>query len=49
MRADLAELAGHGVTEVFVDLNFDPEIGSVDADPAASVRRATEVLEALAP
>jgi probable F420-dependent oxidoreductase len=49
VRADLAELAGHGVSEVFVDLNFDPEIGSVDADPAESVRRATDVLEALAP
>jgi probable F420-dependent oxidoreductase len=49
VRADLAELAGHGVTEVFVDLNFDPEIGSVDADPAASVQRASNVLEALAP
>jgi probable F420-dependent oxidoreductase len=49
VRADLAELAGHGVTEVFVDLNFDPEVGSVDADPEASVRLATEVLEELAP
>ena len=49
VRADLVELAGHGVTELFVDLNFDPDIGTVDADPAASVRRATEVLEALAP
>lgn len=49
IRADLADLATKGVTEVFVDLNFDPEIGSPDADPAVSVRRAHEVLEALAP
>ena len=49
VRDDLTELAGHGVDQVFVDLNFDPEIGSVQADPEDSVRRATEVLEALAP
>jgi len=49
IRADLAALATKGVTEVFVDLNFDPEIGSPDADPAESVRRAHEILEALAP
>jgi probable F420-dependent oxidoreductase len=49
VRADLTELAGHGVDQVFVDLNFDPEIGSVEADPEVSVRRATEVLGALAP
>jgi probable F420-dependent oxidoreductase len=49
IRSDLAELAAQGVTETFVDLNFDPEIGSPDADPAESMRRAHEVLEALAP
>jgi len=49
IRADLAELADQGVTEVFVDLNFDREIGSPDADPDASTRRAHEVLETLAP
>jgi probable F420-dependent oxidoreductase len=47
--ADLADLATKGVTETFVDLNFDPEIGSPEADPDASMRRAEEVLEALAP
>lgn len=49
IRADLAALAAKGITETFVDLNFDPEIGSPDADPAVSMRRAHEVLEALAP
>jgi hypothetical protein len=37
------------VTEVFYDLNWDPLIGSPDADPAASAARADEILDALAP
>jgi probable F420-dependent oxidoreductase len=49
VRADLTVLAGQGVTEVFLDLNFDSEVGSPDADPDESVRRGLEVLEALAP
>lgn len=46
---DLAVLEAKGVTETFVDLNFDPEIGSPDADPERSMDRAREALEALAP
>ena len=49
IRGDLDDLRAQGVTEVFLDLNWDPEIGSPDADPAAAVRRAEETLEALAP
>jgi probable F420-dependent oxidoreductase len=49
IRADLSDLAAQGITETFVDLNFDPEIGSPDADPADSMRRAEEVLQGLAP
>ncbi|MHB8451536.1 MAG: TIGR03619 family F420-dependent LLM class oxidoreductase [Mycobacteriales bacterium] len=49
IRRDLAALAAHGVTEVFLDLNFNPRVGSPDADPAASVRHAEEVLETFAP
>jgi hypothetical protein len=49
IREDLETVAGQGVTELFVDLNFDKEIGSPDADPAVSMARAHEVLEALAP
>lgn len=49
IRGDLAGLAAQGITELFADLNFDPQIGSPDADPAASMRRATDVLDALAP
>jgi probable F420-dependent oxidoreductase len=49
IRADLPGLAAQGLTELFVDLNFDPEVGSPDADAVQSMRRAEEVLEALAP
>ena len=49
IKADVAEVAEQGVTELFVDLNFDGEIGAVDADPAASMARAHELLDALAP
>ena len=50
IRSDLDELAAAGqLTETFLDLNFDPEIGSPDADPGESMRRAHEALEALAP
>ena len=37
------------MTEIFYDLNWDPQVGSPDADPAAAVRRAGEILDALAP
>lgn len=49
IRGDLAGLAAQGITELFADLNFDPQVGSPDADPAASMRRAYDVLDALAP
>lgn len=49
IRADVAWLAEQGVTELFYDLNWDPLIGSPDADPAAAVDRATEIMESLAP
>ncbi|MFG1952014.1 TIGR03619 family F420-dependent LLM class oxidoreductase [Micromonospora sp. NPDC048830] len=49
IRSDLGRLAEAGITELFVDLNFDPEIGSPRADPYESLRRADEVLDALAP
>ena len=49
IRADTVWLAGRGVTEIFYDLNWDPQVGSPDADPAAAVRRAGEILDALAP
>jgi probable F420-dependent oxidoreductase len=49
IRADLPALAEQGVTDLFIDLNFDPSIGNPDADPEASIRRAEAVLEAFAP
>lgn len=49
IRADLRDLAGRGVTECFLDLNFDPLIGSIEADPDLSLERAMEVLDAFAP
>ncbi|MEV4543382.1 TIGR03619 family F420-dependent LLM class oxidoreductase [Micromonospora echinaurantiaca] len=49
IRSDVDRLAEAGVTELFVDLNFDPEIGSPSAQPQESLRRADEVLDALAP
>jgi probable F420-dependent oxidoreductase len=49
IASDLEPVAAQGVTELFVDLNFDPRVGSPDADADESRRRADEVLEALAP
>jgi probable F420-dependent oxidoreductase len=47
--ADLDWLAEQGVTEVFLDLNWDPQVGSPHADPATATSRAEEILDALAP
>jgi len=49
VRADLDVLQDQGVTEVFLDLNFDPQVGSPRADPEESMRRAERALVALAP
>jgi probable F420-dependent oxidoreductase len=49
VRADLPMLAAQGITETFVDLNFDPTVGNPDVAPETAMRRAREVLEALAP
>jgi alkanesulfonate monooxygenase SsuD/methylene tetrahydromethanopterin reductase-like flavin-dependent oxidoreductase (luciferase family) len=49
IREDAQSLADQGVTELFYDLNWDPQIGSPDADPAAATERAAEILDALAP
>jgi alkanesulfonate monooxygenase SsuD/methylene tetrahydromethanopterin reductase-like flavin-dependent oxidoreductase (luciferase family) len=49
IKADFERCAEAGATELFVDLNFDEEIGNPAADPAESVRRAHAALEAFAP
>ncbi|GII63720.1 LLM class F420-dependent oxidoreductase [Sphaerisporangium krabiense] len=49
IRGDVERLATTGLTELFHDLNFDPEIVAPGTDPAESMRRAEEALTALAP
>lgn len=49
IRAGAQRYAEAGVTELFYDLNWDPFIGSPDADPRAAGERADEILAALAP
>jgi probable F420-dependent oxidoreductase len=49
IKRDFAAYADAGATELFVDLNFDEEIGTPQADPTVSMRRAREALEAFAP
>ncbi|HEY3037065.1 MAG TPA: LLM class flavin-dependent oxidoreductase, partial [Streptosporangiaceae bacterium] len=49
IRGDTQWLAEQGVTEIFYDLNWDPLVGSPDADPLGAAVRATEILDGLAP
>ena len=49
IREDLAALAASGVTEVFLDLNWDPDTVSDDIDADAALEHAERVLTALAP
>ncbi|GAA1260562.1 TIGR03619 family F420-dependent LLM class oxidoreductase [Sphaerisporangium rubeum] len=49
IRDDIEAVAATGMTELFLDLNFDPAVGAPDADPDAAMRRAEEALEAFAP
>ncbi|NUR70007.1 MAG: LLM class flavin-dependent oxidoreductase [Hamadaea sp.] len=49
IRGDVERLAEQGMTELFLDLNFDPRIGSPDADPQVSMRVAEELLDAFSP
>jgi Luciferase-like monooxygenase len=49
VRDDLGRLHGVGVTEVFLDLNFVPRVGSPDADAAGALDHAHKVLETFAP
>ncbi|KQX69790.1 TIGR03619 family F420-dependent LLM class oxidoreductase [Angustibacter sp. Root456] len=46
---DVAALSQQGVTEVFVDLNFSPRVGSPDVDAGEAMAYAEQVLEAFAP
>ena len=49
IRDDLGRLHEAGVTEVFLDLNFSPRVGSPDVDPVGAEAHAHEVLETFAP
>jgi probable F420-dependent oxidoreductase len=49
IREDTAWLGEQGVTEVFYDLNWDPQIGSPSVSPESAAARAGEILGELAP
>ncbi|MBO0891362.1 MAG: TIGR03619 family F420-dependent LLM class oxidoreductase, partial [Acidothermales bacterium] len=49
IRGDFDDIAAQGITELFLDPNYDPEIGSPDADAAASLDRVEAALDAFAP
>jgi hypothetical protein len=49
IRAGAEHYAAVGVTELNYDLNWVPEIGSPEADPAGAAERAEDILTALAP
>jgi probable F420-dependent oxidoreductase len=49
IREDTAWLGSQGVTEVFYDLNWDPQIGSPSVSPESAAERAGEILDELAP
>jgi probable F420-dependent oxidoreductase len=49
IRADAAWLGEQGVTELFYDLNWDPQVGSPSVTPDAAAARAGQILDELAP
>src|SRR6516165_5721014 len=49
IREDAAWLGEQGITELFYDLNWDPQVGSPSVTPEAAAERAGEILAELAP
>ena len=49
IREDAEWLGSQGVTEVFYDLNWDPQVGSPSVSPESAAERAGEILGELAP
>ena len=49
IREDTAWLGSQGVTEVFYDLNWDPQVGAPSVSPESAAERAGEILGELAP
>ncbi|GAA0628031.1 TIGR03619 family F420-dependent LLM class oxidoreductase [Sporichthya brevicatena] len=45
IAADVERYAAAGVDHLFLDLNFDPAVGTLDSDPAAALDTALAVLE----
>jgi hypothetical protein len=46
---ELDALGAQGVTEVFLDLNLSPRVGSPSVDPEEALDYAEHVLDAFAP
>jgi probable F420-dependent oxidoreductase len=49
IREDAAWLGEQGVTELFYDLNWDPQVGNPSVTPEDAAERAGEILAGLAP
>jgi probable F420-dependent oxidoreductase len=49
IREDATWLGEQGVTELFYDLNWDPQVGSPSVEPQAAAARAEVILTGLAP
>jgi probable F420-dependent oxidoreductase len=49
IRADAEWLASQGVTELYYDLNWAPEIGNPDVSTESATARAAEIIDGLAP
>jgi probable F420-dependent oxidoreductase len=49
LHADLAQLARHGATEVILDLNLSPRVGTADVEQGRALALAERLLEQLAP
>ncbi|MDP9241281.1 MAG: TIGR03619 family F420-dependent LLM class oxidoreductase [Actinomycetota bacterium] len=49
IRGDFAAIEAQGVTELFLDGNYNPDIVGPDVDPAKSMELAEKLLEDLAP
>ncbi|MGH3271558.1 MAG: LLM class F420-dependent oxidoreductase, partial [Trebonia sp.] len=49
IREDAAWLGEQGVTELFYDLNWDPQVGAPSVEPQLAAARAEAILAELAP
>jgi probable F420-dependent oxidoreductase len=49
IRTDIQRYREAGLDQLFLELNFDPSVGVVDADPDATMAYALDLMETLAP